>query len=338
MEVGEVKELEINDFFDIVSDEKGIYEIETPQGWIEIGDLIKKSNKKCFLIRTKSGLQLGGSDDHYVETSDGWKNLEEIDIHNCCVNTKNGEEEIVAKEYLEDQDTFDLEVKNDEHKYFANGIVSHNTGKTTIGHVICNNVPDHTVIWITPELIAENGTRALSSVKVLYKLADFVSPCIIILEDLDLFGGDRDGMGGGDLRLGSLMNILDGVNSVSNAITIGTTNRLNSIEKALRNRPGRFDRIIEIPSLNKELRYKMFKNRLLDWKVSNKTIDYIVENTDEWTGAEAQEFINTLNLNFIHSKKKTKKVDIKLVDKVIETMKMFGIGEISSEFGFVKRS
>jgi len=248
---------------------------------------------------------------------------------NSYVKTKNGEEEVVAKEFLPVQDTFDLEVKNNEHKYYANGIVSHNTGKTSIGHILCNEAKNHTIIWITPEMI----TRFMNSIKEFYQLADFVSPCIVMLEDLDLFGVDRD-MGGDIHRLGTLMNILDGVNSITNSITIATTNRLESIEKALRNRPGRFDRIIEIPHLDEELRKKMFTDRLKIWKIEETLIDYIVDKTDKWTGAQVQEFVNTINLNFITQGEGDGEITQEIVDKILETMYEFGVGEHSKAFGF----
>jgi len=209
------------------------------------------------------------------------------------------------------------------------------TGKTTIGNIVCNMVPNNTVIWITPEILSENNYKAMSSIKALYKLADFLSPCIIMLEDLDLFSQDRD-RGGDVLSLGALMNILDGVNTISNSVTIGTTNRLKSIEGALRNRPGRFDRIIEISHLSEELRRKMFKERLKSWKVSDETFEFIIEKTEDWTGAEVQEFVNGLNLKQISSKKKTKKIDNNLAEEVIATMNSFGVGEASSSFGFGK--
>ena len=40
--------------------------------------------------------------------------------------------------------------------------------------------PDNTVIWITPEILSENNYKAMSSIKALYRLADFLSPCVII--------------------------------------------------------------------------------------------------------------------------------------------------------------
>ncbi len=339
MKVNEERTISIDEFFKL-SEEGGTYEIETPQGWVEMGDLVKKINKECFTIRTASGRELSGSNDHYVETTYGWEKLEDIDLQDCFVRINTCEQSwdrVVSKDSIGVHDTYDLEVLNDEHKYYANDIVSHNTGKTTIGHIVCNNVPDNTVIWITPEVIQENQQRSYSSIKLLYKLADFVAPSIIILEDIDLFGGDRN-RGGDMMGLGSLMNVLDGVNTVKNAVTIASTNSFDTIEKALSQRPGRFDRIVEIPALDGDLRSKMFADRLKEWKYSENMLDHLVQRTDKWTGAEAQEFVNTLNLKSIRSDEKIEELDIELVDEILEVMNKFGVGKNSSEvFGFTKR-
>lgn len=246
------------------------------------------------------------------------------------------------------KDLFDLEVfgfinnvkQYNERGIFKRGIILHGrpgSGKTTLGNIICNLAPDHTVIWITPEILSENTYRAISSIKSLYKLADFLAPCIIVLEDLDLFGQDRES-GGDILSLGALMNVLDGVNSILNSVTVATTNRLKTIEAALRSRPGRFDRVIEVPYLADKLREKMFKDRLKGWKVDEKAMDFLISRTGEWTGAEVQEFINSLNLKHISSEKKTQTLSLKWAEDIIETMEKFGVGEASSSFGFGKKS
>ena len=245
------------------------------------------------------------------------------------------------------KDVMELEVfnfLNNVEKYNSKGIVKRGvllhgapgSGKSTIGHIICNNLPDRTVIWVTPDTIIENNGRT-DSIKILYKLADFVTPCVMILEDLDLFSQDREKTMNG-LALGTLMNILDGVNSINNSITIGTTNRIEIIEQALKNRPGRFDRVVEVPALDEKLLYKMFKNRLEEWKATPAIIKYIVSQTDGWTGAEAQEFVNTLNLKDINEEIKDKRITVDIVDEIIETLKKFGIGEGAGDnWGFARK-
>ena len=50
-----------------------------------------------------------------------------------------------------------------------------------------------------------------------------------------------------------LLNEMDGVESIAKVIVIAATNRLDIIDSALL-RPGRFDRLINVPLPNKEAR------------------------------------------------------------------------------------
>tara|TARA_Y100000310_G_C20667207_1_gene808237 strand:+ start:804 stop:2474 length:1671 start_codon:yes stop_codon:yes gene_type:complete len=204
------------------------------------------------------------------------------------------------------------------------------TGKTSIGLLTCNYAEDHTVIWITPELVAQDE-RCIS---MLYTLASYLSPVVVILEDIDLFSEDRDTVVE-SVRLGALLNVLDGVNSVKNAVTIAMTNRLNLIEKALSNRPGRFDRVIKIPPLDKELCSRMLKDRLKEFKLAKGVFDLLVDETTHSTGAELQEVVNSINMHFIsHDLKPTATVTIKMVKDILSTIGHFSLGSNKKPMGF----
>lgn len=314
-----------------------MYEIETPQGWKPLKDLVKKQ-KKCYLIKCGNGYELGASEDHLVmatppppmgsNTLPTWVAIGDVPV-GWFVKAKNDDgvtihTPIISKEFIGEHGTFDFEVDSEEHAYYSNGIISHNTGKTTLGKIICNLAGDKTVIWITPDLIAENSAGK-HSVKLLYTLADFVSPTALILEDIDLWAYDRNEMGD-TLRLGALMNILDGVNSVKNTVTIGMTNRIELIEKALRNRPGRFDVIVEVPSLTPELRTKMLVDRTKIFKVDDGVIDHVVSESDKWTGAYVQHFIHSVNMYFVQNGSK-KHLTMEIAKRVLKAIKRFTFKE-----------
>ncbi|NJL70815.1 MAG: AAA family ATPase [Candidatus Competibacteraceae bacterium] len=317
-------EVPMEEFFRLAS-QGGVYEVETPDGWVEVGRIIEKQGKRCYNVVLEDGKNLQASVDHMVETVNGWQKYEELAI-GTVVHTKDGTSAVVSKTPIGIRDTFDIEVLSEQHCYYSNGIRSHNTGKTSIGHLICQQAQDSTVIWITPDLVYNNA-QGRDSIKSLYKLADFVSPTVIILEDIDLFGEDRDASVG-NIGLGGLMNILDGVNSVKNAVTVAMTNRIELIEKALSNRPGRFDRIVEIPYLNKYLRKMMFTDRLSDCNVEEEVLNYIVSHTAKWTGAEVQEFVNSLNMYFISNNLENDRVITQdVADHVLGTMSKFSLKE-----------
>jgi hypothetical protein len=212
------------------------------------------------------------------------------------------------------------------------------TGKTTLGKIICNESGPHTVVWITPELVFQSG--GAEAICLLYEVAEFVASVVIILEDIDLYTEDRDNNSSA-LRLGALMNILDGVNSINNAVTIAMTNRIDIIEKALRNRPGRFDKILTIPPLCKELREKMFINRLSDCQVDKGVVDLLVKRSGKWTGAQVQDMIHCINMYMIEhdmdGDKKTRHVTVNIVEEVMKELDAYSTMDkrkTNGNFGF----
>jgi len=234
----------------------------------------------------------------------------------------------ISVEPIGEGDYYGFEIDRDGLFVLGDFTVTHNT---TLGHIVCNYAPEHTVIWITPDILTENE-QVQMSIKLLYRLAEFLSPVVVFLEDLDLFAEDRSNpkSSGEALRLGALMNIMDGVNSVHNCITIATTNRIELVESALRNRPGRFDRMVEIGPLTKSLRERMFKDRLHDCEYEAGLLNYVVQETEGCTGAECEEFVKTLNLHFIneHEDESSEEriMTRAIVEQVLSRLSLFQVG------------
>jgi transitional endoplasmic reticulum ATPase len=92
---------------------------------------------------------------------------------------------------------------------------------------------------------------------------------------------------------------LDGLEDLRNVVTIGATNRIDIVDNALL-RPGRFDRIVEVPIPDKESRMEILrihtKKKVLD---SDVDLGKLVELTEGWTGADIGNMVNTAALSAI---------------------------------------
>ena len=199
-------------------------------------------------------------------------------------------------------------------------------GKTLIGKILCNTAPC-TVIWVTPRHLERS-----KSVATICDIARNLAPTILFLEDIDLYGASRD-TNFNKTILGELMNQLDGVTDNKNIIVIATTNRSNELEKALRNRPGRFDSVIEIKAPAVGERERML--RLYTTKFVCDGVDFaeLAKSTDEYTGAHVKDLVNLAVMTAIEAgsyEKDSKKIiltqehfdkNVKLVSK-----KKIGIG------------
>ncbi|XP_035412100.1 ATPase family AAA domain-containing protein 2 isoform X2 [Cygnus atratus] len=76
----------------------------------------------------------------------------------------------------------------------------------------------------------------------------------------------------------TLLTLMDGIDNRGEIVVIGATNRLDSIDPALR-RPGRFDREFLFNLPNKEARKEIFKIHTCDWipKPADKLLDELAE-------------------------------------------------------------
>jgi len=160
------------------------------------------------------------------------------------------------------------------------------TGKTLLGKVLADTL-DASFMWVSPRHVENTA-----SFDAILSLARFVTPTVVFLEDLDLFAEERGFSS--SIGLGELMNQLDGAVDNEDLITIATTNRLDVIEKALRNRPGRFDRVVEFEAMDSKCRNSLLKRLLVNASVSKADMGYIVQSTDGYTGAQLEELSNTL--------------------------------------------
>lgn len=83
------------------------------------------------------------------------------------------------------------------------------------------------------------------------ELAELLSPCLIIFDDLDLSLGSRN-KGGFSRSLGTFLDALDGTDKISSGVgIIATTNSLDLLDLAAQ-RPGRFDKIMSFDTITKK--------------------------------------------------------------------------------------
>jgi len=162
------------------------------------------------------------------------------------------------------------------------------TGKTLVCKVLMNSSPGvtclvaHTAFMMHPTYIDE-----------LYQVAADLSPSIVFLEDIDLIGQGRlrSHYGMAD-ALSRLLFVLDGVQDCRNVVTVATTNWLEILDEALKDRPSRFDRIIGIdpPDAEQRRHYLNYLSRRVP--LPPDILEYMVQSTAGLTPAQIQEVVH----------------------------------------------
>jgi len=137
------------------------------------------------------------------------------------------------------------------------------TGKTMLARAVANQTHSTFIKLIGSELVRKYIGEGARLVRELFKLATEKAPAIIFIDEIDAIGAKRtDATTSGDREVQrTLMQLLaemDGFTARENIKIIGATNRVDIIDPAML-RPGRFDRLIEIPLPDVSGRMSIFK-------------------------------------------------------------------------------
>ena len=145
--------------------------------------------------------------------------------------------------------------------------------------------------FVGSELVQKYIGEGARLVRELFELAKDKSPSIVFIDELDSIGAKRlEVATSGDREvqrtLMQLLSELDGFNPIGDVKIIGATNRPDILDEALL-RPGRFDRIIEIPVPGYEGRLEIFKIHIKRMNVDeNISLVDIAQKADGATGAD----------------------------------------------------
>jgi len=172
------------------------------------------------------------------------------------------------------------------------------TGKTLFLKILCEEVKSHTRIWVS------SSTLSGSVVSQIFDAARDLKPSILILEDFDLVGRDREVSN--SESLGNLLMELDGQKSNDDLIILITSNNPKTIDNALM-RPGRIDRTIEFLIPDEHQRYSLLKLFLKEYK-SNIDIKKLAKETDGYTGADLKELVTSAILRAIRREPKNPQI------------------------------
>src|SRR3989338_6974578 len=134
------------------------------------------------------------------------------------------------------------------------------TGKTLLAKAVANESEAHFILLNGPEIMSKFYGESEKKIRDIFEDAEKNAPSIIFIDEVDAIAPKREEVQGEVERrvVSQLLTMMDGLKNRGKVVVIGATNRVNSIDPALR-RPGRFDREIEISVPDKEGRLNILK-------------------------------------------------------------------------------
>jgi len=171
------------------------------------------------------------------------------------------------------------------------------TGKTLLAKAIASEAEANFISISASEFVEIFVGMGASKIRNLFNTARENKPCIIFIDEIDAVGRQR-GAGinmANDEReqtLNQLLAEMDGFANNEGILVMAATNRRDVLDAALL-RPGRFDRIINVPLPDVDSRTKILKvhtkNKMLDDSVN---LNLVAELTGGFSGAQLKNLMN----------------------------------------------
>ena len=192
------------------------------------------------------------------------------------------------------------------------GILLHGpsgTGKTLLAKAVATQSEANFISVRGPELLSKWVGESERGIREIFKRARQSAPCVVFFDEIDSIAPIR-GAGGEtavtERVVSQLLTELDGMENMHGVIVLAATNRADMIDPALL-RPGRFDKIIQIPLPDKESRKSILKINAekiptITEASDPKHVDFekLSEITDGLSGADTASIANTAVSLVIH--------------------------------------
>ncbi len=198
-------------------------------------------------------------------------------------------------------------------------------GKTLLAKAVAHESKATFIRLIASELAQKFIGEGARLVREVFALARKKAPSIVLIDEIDAIGAKRLDVGTSGEReihrtLTQLLAELDGFDPLDNVKVIATTNRIDILDPALL-RPGRFDKVIEIPLPDLRGRYEIFKVHTRRMPLAEDVDLYELARLSEGaTGADIRAICTEAGLNAIRNKRKIVTMDdfIRALEKVLK--------------------
>ena len=177
------------------------------------------------------------------------------------------------------------------------------TGKTMIAKAVATNSEANFISIKGPELLSKWVGESEKGIREVFRKARQASPCVVFFDELDSVAPRRSTNGGdshvGERIVSQLLTELDGLEDLRGVIIIGATNRPDIIDEALL-RPGRFDRLLEVPLPDNDAIREILRIHMAKKPVDNTVdIEKLVELVKGYSGADIASLVNAAAISAI---------------------------------------
>ncbi len=184
------------------------------------------------------------------------------------------------------------------------------TGKTMLAKAAARQTDATFIKMAGSELVHKFIGEGARLVRDLFEVARQKAPSVVFIDEIDAVASKRtDSKTSGDAEVQrtmmQLLSEMDGFEGRGDVKIIAATNRFDMLDRAIL-RPGRFDRLIEVPLPNDEGREQIFKIHTRNMNVADDVdFERLARITDNMSGADVKAVCTEAGMFSIRSRETT---------------------------------
>ena len=198
-------------------------------------------------------------------------------------------------------------------------------GKTLLARAVATESEANFISVKGPEIFSKWVGESEKAIREVFRKARTAAPAIIFFDELDSIiprrGAGYSDSGATERVISQLLTEMDGIESLQNVVVIAATNRPDILDPAVM-RPGRFDRLIDVPAPDAKALMQIFKIHARDMPLS-KDVDLqeIAEKARGYSGADVEALCREAAMNALRDSIDAKEVSRKDFDIAMEMVK-----------------
>jgi transitional endoplasmic reticulum ATPase len=172
------------------------------------------------------------------------------------------------------------------------------------------------------DLLAHNSERGIKEV---FRKARSAAPCIIFFDEIDAMAPRRGGEGEGshvtERMVNQLLSEMDGIEILKDVVVIAATNRVDIVDSALL-RPGRFDKLLEVPMPDERARLDILKVHTKGMPLASD-VDHkeLAKATENYSGADLEAMCREAGMTALRENLEAKKVTMLHFRKAMQALR-----------------
>jgi len=198
-------------------------------------------------------------------------------------------------------------------------------GKTLLARAVATESEANFISVKGPEIFSKWVGESEKAIREVFRKARTAAPAIIFFDELDSIiprrGAGYSDSGASERVISQLLTEMDGIEALQNVVVIGATNRPDILDPAVM-RPGRFDRLIDVPAPDSKALMQIFKIHAQSMPLSaDVDLQEVAVKAKGYSGADVEALCREAAMNALRESIDAKEVTRKDFDKAMDTVR-----------------